>query len=332
MKPLHRNILIAGLTLALAALACNAFGAGANTPTEQVAEATATGGETLAVTPTTQTPPQGVTPSPPAAATATTACIYNGVFVADVTIPDDTPITTGQSFTKTWRLKNNGCQKWPAGTTLVFISGDQMSGPASVSVPETAPDGIQDVSVNLKAPAAAGDYKGNWQLKTPDGILFGDTIYVKIKAVAPPTNTAPPPTIGIIVPPVIVLVNYTASYVGGVWSCHSGSLTLYMYTAIVKNTGPTALESASTSLQQPVGTTKNNGNSDTPFQTSPTNADCNAAGFHASSLAPNATGWVSEFVPTTPLAGGTGARLTLKLCTQNGEGGACKTVNLDFTP
>jgi hypothetical protein len=131
-------------------------------------------------------------------ATPTTPCNYDSVYIADVTIPDGTEIVAGAGFTKTWRIQNNGCQNWPSGTVWFFVDGSQMGGTASVTVPATAAGGTQDISVSLIAPTTPGDYQGRWQLKTPDGIPFGDRVWVKIKAVAPtavPTlvPTLPPP-------------------------------------------------------------------------------------------------------------------------------------------
>ena len=37
-----------------------------------------------------------------------TSSCYSMAFVADVTIPDNTNMKPGQSFTKTWRVRNNG--------------------------------------------------------------------------------------------------------------------------------------------------------------------------------------------------------------------------------
>jgi hypothetical protein len=103
----------------------------------------------------------------------------------------------GGSFTKTWRIKNNGCLPWPNGTVLLFAEGHQMGGPTSVPVPATAVNGTQDISVSLVAPSPAGEYKGYWRLRSGDGIQFGDKIYVSIKSIAP---TAVPTTVPTAVP------------------------------------------------------------------------------------------------------------------------------------
>src|SRR5512133_582347 len=84
--------------------------------------------QTLAVSMPTVTPQPSMTPSPTATLTplvTNTAAILatptrtaivstcdNSVFVADVTIPDNTVVTPGQAFTKTWSLKNTGTCNW----------------------------------------------------------------------------------------------------------------------------------------------------------------------------------------------------------------------------
>ncbi len=40
------------------------------------------------------------------------ACTPGMSFVADVTVPDDTHFSPGQTFDKTWRLQNAGDCEW----------------------------------------------------------------------------------------------------------------------------------------------------------------------------------------------------------------------------
>ena len=61
---------------------------------------------------------------PPAAATK--SC-YNLSFVKDVTIPDNTPVAPGQTFTKTWKVINNGSCPWEAGFKFAFVGNDLCS-------------------------------------------------------------------------------------------------------------------------------------------------------------------------------------------------------------
>lgn len=93
----------------------------------------------------------------------------------DVTIPDGTDLDPGESFTKTWRLKNGGSCTWTSGYDLVFVSGDNMSAPASVQLTNgTVPPGADvDISVTLAAPNGPGVYRGYFKLRNPGGGVFG---------------------------------------------------------------------------------------------------------------------------------------------------------------
>jgi hypothetical protein len=134
----------------------------------------------------TQTPvPPTSTPLPPTAtavpatntplptATAVSYCDWV-TFVKDVSIPDGTKFSSGDTFTKTWRLKNRGTCTWTPDYMLVFASGDQMGGTTAVRLPGyVSPGQTVDVSVTLTAPAKRGHYVGYWMLRNPAGTLFG---------------------------------------------------------------------------------------------------------------------------------------------------------------
>ena len=97
----------------------------------------------------------------PASAAAAQACTDRAQFISDVTVPDGTRFNPGATFTKTWRLRNIGTCTWTTGYSMVFNSGNQMGGPASVPMPSSvAPGQNVDVSVNLTAPNTAGHYIG----------------------------------------------------------------------------------------------------------------------------------------------------------------------------
>jgi hypothetical protein len=92
-------------------------------------------------------------------------------FVTDVTIPDGTNFNAGDTFTKTWRLKNIGTCTW-TGYALVFDSGDAMSGASPIAIGTVASGQEVDVSVNLKAPASNGTYRGYWRIRNAGGVLI----------------------------------------------------------------------------------------------------------------------------------------------------------------
>jgi len=102
------------------------------------------------------------------------SCRDEALFVADVTIPDGTVLAAGEAFEKTWRLQNTGSCTWGPDYSLVFAGGDSMSGPERLPLTQVVKPGeTLDVSVQLVAPAAAGVYRSDWQLRSGDGYRFG---------------------------------------------------------------------------------------------------------------------------------------------------------------
>jgi uncharacterized protein YkwD len=140
--------------------------------------------------------------------------------IEDVTVPDNTVMTKGQKFTKTWRFLNNGKCNW-SGYTIDFYAGDRMGSPDSVPVPDTPAGKAVDVSVNLTAPSTDGSYTGFYLLKNDKGetlpIGIEQSFWLKIligNAVAAPVAT--PVTSGgtVVVPTVSVkasCTNYSTS-------------------------------------------------------------------------------------------------------------------------
>lgn len=101
-------------------------------------------------------------------------------FVSDVTIPDGEEIAAGESFTKTWSVTNSGTCEWTTGFQLVFSSGEQMGGPSSNALLAAVPvGGTANISVELVAPATAGEHVGHWAIANAAGTAFG-FLYVEI--------------------------------------------------------------------------------------------------------------------------------------------------------
>ncbi len=105
---------------------------------------------------------------------------YRLTFVSDVTIPDNTSMTPGQNFTKTWKVLNSGSCAWDAGFKFTFTGGEQMSGVTYTLPSSVAPNAQIDVSVAMIAPSKTGTLRGNWRMQTAGGQFFGDEVYVQI--------------------------------------------------------------------------------------------------------------------------------------------------------
>ena len=124
-------------------------------------------------TPLTSTPDASTTTTPgtpdgTSSPSASGACEDSAVMVEDVTVPDNSVMSRGETFTKTWRFMNNGKCNWD-GYTIAFFAGDRMSTPDSVPVPATEPGETVDVSVELTAPSIDGAYTGFYVLKNDKG-------------------------------------------------------------------------------------------------------------------------------------------------------------------
>lgn len=102
-------------------------------------------------------------------------------YVADVNIPDGTSMSPGQDFVKTWRVKNNGSCPWGAGYKLVYAGySNDMDGQFQPLAEVVQPNQEVEVSVQFKAPDAAGEYLSAWQMENPSGVTFPKIIFVKI--------------------------------------------------------------------------------------------------------------------------------------------------------
>ena len=109
------------------------------------------------------------------------ACL-SAAFEADVTVPDGTHFDNGESFVKTWRLRNDGTCDWPEETVLVFLSGSQMGGPDTVPVGAVKAGESVEISVDLVAPDESGNFTGMWALKVGENEIPGSKVTVVIQA------------------------------------------------------------------------------------------------------------------------------------------------------
>lgn len=154
----------------------------------------------VAVPTDTQVPPS--TPAPEATVTQTTlpvAQVTNaaGTVVVlcdkyswdpatvDVNVPDNTTMSPGQDFVKTWKIKNIGSCTWDDTYKLVFSYGNkELKGQAQPLSAQVAPQQEAEVSVQFTAPTLPGTYTSYWTLQNGKGISFqgndNKVLYVQI--------------------------------------------------------------------------------------------------------------------------------------------------------
>ena len=155
--------------------------AAAFTPTpSQPTEPTISGVTSVAstATSTTQTLPAAQVTN----ALGTTVALCDSLtFVADVNVPDDTNMSPGQDFIKTWRVRNTGSCPWGEGYELVYAEYEnEMSGQPQPLTEVVQPGQEVEISVQFTAPDQIGNYLSAWQMSNPAGVTFEDIIFVKI--------------------------------------------------------------------------------------------------------------------------------------------------------
>lgn len=107
----------------------------------------------------------------------------------DVNVPDDTVMSPGQEFIKTWKIKNIGTCSWGEGYELVFSysslpNDDVLNGVAQPLGASIASQQEVEVSVQFTAPDLPGTYFSVWTMENPAGIAFSGnenkSLYVQI--------------------------------------------------------------------------------------------------------------------------------------------------------
>ena len=177
---------------------------------------------TSTAVPPTNTPlPPTATQVPPTATQIPIPC-DRASFVEDRSYPDNTEVSAGTAFVKTWRLKNTGSCTWNSSYSLVFDSGDAMGAPASLQLTTgtVSPGELIDVSVTLRAPDSTKTYQGYWKLRNGAGVVFGigssgqSAFWVKVKVV----NATTPTPVGTTTPEPSGIFDFFAKGPNAIWT------------------------------------------------------------------------------------------------------------------
>ncbi len=103
-------------------------------------------------------------------------CTYRATFLGDVTIPDNTLISPGQPFRKTWRLRNDGTCAWGPNAmvpAMMNINNNSFGAPVVVAMPNVPSGGVVDLSIDMVAPNAFGLQRSEWMFMVNEGGLRG---------------------------------------------------------------------------------------------------------------------------------------------------------------
>ena len=190
----------------------------------------------VAAPPTTPVPPTATQAPAPTSIppSATPLPCDRASFGQDVTVPDGTKFNPGATFTKTWRLKNIANCTWTRDYAIVFVSGDSMGAPAVVNLPtDVPPNGMVDISVEMRAPLNPGKHVGYWRLRNSAGQQFGiggdQPFYVQIEVtpVTATVTTTVTPTITTTVSPTAaggLIYDFQRNLCQADWRSQSGML------------------------------------------------------------------------------------------------------------
>ena len=136
--------------------------------------------ETNSATPignnSTETPP----PTQPVQPTPSPVCSPGLGFLEDVSIPDGTIVSPGDTLDKRWLVENNGSCNWNREYGLVLIAGSEMGAPSEKALIPARSGNQAEIRILFTAPLEPGSYRSAWQAEDPQGVLFGDPIFIDI--------------------------------------------------------------------------------------------------------------------------------------------------------
>jgi hypothetical protein len=103
-------------------------------------------------------------------------CTYRATFLGDVTIPDNSAISPGQPFRKTWRLRNDGTCPWGQNAvvhTVTNVNNQPLGAPSTIGMPNVPPGGVVDLSIDMIGPNQPGVHRSEWMFMVNEGGLRG---------------------------------------------------------------------------------------------------------------------------------------------------------------
>ena len=131
------------------------------------------------VLPTTM-PIASPTPLLPTVAPTTGPSTNDLNFIDDVTVEDGTIVPPGSSVDKQWLVTNRGSCNWDASYHMKWIGGDPLGAATEQALYPARAGSQATIRILFTAPTAPGTYPSRWQAYGPDGVAFGDSIYIEI--------------------------------------------------------------------------------------------------------------------------------------------------------
>jgi len=111
-------------------------------------------------------------------------------FVRDITMPDSSIVSPGNTFEKVWLVRNDGEIEWPIGTRLAWASGDNLNAEVSPISNNVLPGHEITITAKLTAPSQEGRFVSYFRLQHGDSdSSFGQRLWCDVRVVeSPPDN------------------------------------------------------------------------------------------------------------------------------------------------
>lgn len=82
-------------------------------------------------------------------------------------------MSSGNTFTKTWTVKNTGTCDWTGDFKIFFVGGDVMGSDTTRIFKKAGVGSTIEISLDMVAPSGTGPVSSSWQMATEGGTLFG---------------------------------------------------------------------------------------------------------------------------------------------------------------
>ncbi len=121
------------------------------------------------------------TPAPiPTVLASPTPCTNGLTYLQDLTIPDNTVVSAGQSVDKQWLVTNSGTCNWDSTYQLRLVNGSSLGVADALPLYPARAGAQATLEINFTAPSEPGTYRSAWQAFSPEGQSFGDAVYIQI--------------------------------------------------------------------------------------------------------------------------------------------------------
>jgi hypothetical protein len=110
----------------------------------------------------------------------TPQCTNNLTYIQDITIPDSTSVTPGQTLDKRWRIQNSGTCNWDERYRMKMVAGPGLGAPVEQALYPARSGSEAVIRIMFTAPADMGAYRSAWQAYDPQGEPFGDPFFIEV--------------------------------------------------------------------------------------------------------------------------------------------------------